>query len=166
MVEQTRKTQAWDEKAIVASYDGLRTEGDSNTFLLIYTLENKTDVDYRVDNDSQVHLAAFLKESQAMSFSDSKTLHTDYPIYIPAKSRVRIQVLLGYPYPVKPDDNASDDAKHDFNTLVAQYVTKEFSNVDGFVMLDDIARYKIVMPNGWDERAKLPMKIKPPDNSK
>lgn len=160
------KPKQWDEKAIVTSYDGLRTEGESNTFVFDYTLENKTDEDYRVDNDSQVHMAAFLKRSQALSFSDTKNLHTDFPIYIPAKSRVRVLIHLGYPYPIKPNYDASDDMQHDFNTRVAQYVTNEVSNIDGFVLLDDQTHYKIMMPNGWAERAKLPMKVKPSDNSK
>lgn len=156
------KPKPWDDKAIVATYEGLDTEGQANTFRFTYTLENKTDTDYRVENDSGVHLAAFLKRSQALSFSNSDNLHADYPIYIPARSRVRFQIHLGYPYPIKPDYNASDDEQHDFNTRVAQYVTKEMGNIDGFIFLDDANRYKIVMPNGWADRAKLPMKIKAP----
>jgi hypothetical protein len=154
------KVKPWDDKAITASYESLDTEGDANTFRFVYTLENKTDTDYRVENDSNIHLAAFLKRSQALSFSDSKNLHTDYPIYVPAKSRVRFTVHLGYPYPIKPNYEASDDEQHDFNTKVAQYVTKELGNIDGFTLLDDNSRCKIVMPNGWAERAKLPMKAK------
>jgi hypothetical protein len=53
--------------------------------------------------------------------------------------------------------------QHDFNTRVAQYVTKELGNIDGFEFLDDDARYKIVLPNGWADRAKMPFKVKPPD---
>jgi hypothetical protein len=159
------RVKPWDEKAITASYESLDTEGDANTFRFVYTLENNTDADYRVENDSSVHLAAFLKRSQALSFSDSKDLSTDYPLYIPAKSRVRFQIHLAYPYPIKPNYEASDDEQHDFNTKVAQYVTKELGNIDGFVLLDDGSRYKIVMPNGWAERAKMPMKVGETPNS-
>jgi hypothetical protein len=156
------KQKPWNDTAVVASYESVDTEGDANTFRFTYTLENKTDTDYRVENDSRVHLAAFLKRSQSLSFSNSENLHADYPIYIPAKSRVRFQVHLGYPYPIKPDYSASDDEQHDFNTKVAQYVTKELGNVDGFTLLDDDSRYKIVMPNGWAERARQPMKVTTP----
>jgi hypothetical protein len=158
------KQKSWDDKAIVASYESLDTEGEANTLRFTYTLENKMDIDYRVENDSRVHLAAFLKRSQALSFSNSENLHADYPIYIPAKSRVRFQVHLGYPYPIKPNYNAPYDAQHDFNTKVAQYVTNELGNIDGFTLLDDDHRYRIVMPNGWAERAKLPMKIATPSS--
>jgi hypothetical protein len=113
-----------------------------------------------------MHLAVFLKRSQALGFSNTKDLHINYPVYVPARSRVRFTVHLGYPYPIKPDHEASDDEKHDFNTRVAQYVTKELGNVDGFTLLDDNSRYKIVMPNGWAERAKLPMKVQPPSSSR
>jgi hypothetical protein len=160
------KPKPWDDKAIIASYESLDTEGDNNTFRFTYTLENKTDTDFRVENDSRVHLAAFLKHSQSLSFSDTQNLHADYPIYIPAKSRVRFQVHLGYPYPIKPNYDASDDEQHDFNTRVAQYVTKELGNIDGFDFLDDDSRYKIVMPNGWEARAKMPFKVQTPDTAR
>ncbi len=154
------KPKHWDDKAITAFYEGLDTEGDANTFRFVYTLQNNTDADYQIETDSGVHLAAFLKQSQALSFSDAQNLHTDFPIYIPAKSRVRLQVHLNYPYPIKPNYQASDDEQHDFNTSVAQYVTKELENVDGFVLLDENSKDKIVMSNGWTERAKMPMKTK------
>ncbi|MGB8477909.1 MAG: hypothetical protein WCE63_03590 [Acidobacteriaceae bacterium] len=154
------RPKPWDEKAITASYEGLDTEDAANTLRFVYTLQNNTNTDYRIENDSSVHLAAFLERSQALSFGDTEHLHTDYPVYVPAKSRVRFTVHLGYPYPIKPNYEASDDEQHDFNTKVAQYVTKELGNVDGFVLLDDNSKYKIVMPNGWAERAKLPMKTK------
>jgi hypothetical protein len=93
----------WNDKAITASYEGLDTEGDANTLRFLYTLENKTITDYRVESDSSVLLTAFLKRSQALSFSNSKNLHADYPIYVPAMSRVRFQIHLGYPYPIKPN---------------------------------------------------------------
>ena len=43
------KQKPWNDKAIVASYESLDTEGDANTFRFTYTLENKTDIDYRVE---------------------------------------------------------------------------------------------------------------------
>lgn len=154
------RPKPWDDKAITASYESLDTEGDANTFRFVYTLQNNTDADYRIETDSGVHLAAFLKRSQALSFSDTQNLHTDFPIYIPTKSRVRLQIHLNYPYPIKPNYQASDDEQHDFNTRVAQFVTKELGNVDGFVLLDENSKDKIVMSNGWVERAKIPMKTK------
>lgn len=159
------KQKPWDDKAIVASYESLDAEGEANTFRFNYTLENKTDLDYRAENDARVHLAAFLKKSQALSFSSAENLHTDFPIYIPAKSRVRFQIHLGYPYPIKPDYNASNDLQHDFYTKMAQYVTNELGNVDGFTLLDDDHRYRIVMPNGWVERAKQPMRVVAPSTA-
>jgi hypothetical protein len=153
------KQKPWDDKSIVASYEGLDTESDSNKLRFIYTLENKTDADYRVENDSQVHLGPFLKQFQELSFADAETMHSDYPIYIPARSRVRFELHVNYAYPIKPDSNASEDAQHDFYTKEAQFVANEMSNVDGFTLLDEGHRYKIVMPNGWAVRAKQPMRL-------
>ena len=139
------KQKPWDDKAIVASYEDLDTESDSNNLHFTYTLENRTDSDYRVDSDARVHLAAFLQQTKALSFGNSDILHADYPIYIPAGSRVRFELHVNYPYPIKPDLNAPADVQHDFYTKEAQFVTKELSNVDGFTLLDDEHRYKIVL---------------------
>ena len=34
--------------------------------------------------------------------------------------------------------------------LVADFMKKEFANLDGFVLFDTTNRYQINLPNGWD----------------
>jgi hypothetical protein len=38
-------------------------------------------------------------------------------------------------------------------------MSNEFSNLDGFVMLDEVNRYEVDMPNGWVERGKEPIRV-------
>jgi hypothetical protein len=154
------KPKQWNEKAITAIYEGLDTGDDKRTLLFAYTLINQTDNDFSLSGGSTVHLGASLKQYQnSLSLDDGKLLSVDYPIYIPARRAVRFQLHLAYPYPEPDDPSASDDVRHDYRTKLAVFVAKEMGNVGGFVLMDDSTRYQIDMPNGWDERAKEPLRV-------
>jgi hypothetical protein len=96
----------------------------------------------------------------AFSFDSEKILTIDYPVYVPARRAARFRVHIAYSYPEADDPNASDDVRHDYDTKVAAFVTKELNNLNGFVLMDDSTRYQIDIPNGWDERAKEPLRVK------
>jgi hypothetical protein len=157
--QRPEKPKPWNISAITASFDNLSTEGDKNTIVFVFTLQNNTSTDYRIADGGFVHLGAVLRKSKAFSFSEDDYLKTDYPLYVPAGSRVRIMLHLKYPYAVHEDLEASDDARHDWGTNLCKFVTKELSNLDGFVMMDDQSRYEITLPNGWEARSKEPLRI-------
>ncbi|WP_263379504.1 hypothetical protein [Granulicella paludicola] len=160
------KPKPWNTGAITAQYEDVRTQGDNNTLAFDYTLVNNTDHDYHLTDATGVHIAAHLRRSNALSFDDSGRLKTDYPIYVPAHSRVRFPILLEYPIPVKDDSDAPVDVRHDNETKLAKYIVENLSNIDGLVLMDDNARYQINFPDGWTQRAKEPLRVKSPDTSK
>jgi hypothetical protein len=67
---------------------------------------------------------------------------------------------VNYPYEIKEDMSAPDDVRHDWETTVCQYVDKEFSNLEGFALLDDKSRYQVNIPNGWTARGKESLRVK------
>jgi hypothetical protein len=73
----------------------------------------------------------------------------DYPMYVPAKKRIRFAVHLDYPYPIKniAKPNSEDGKKYRQN--VEKYIAEELANLDGFDFLDEANRYEVVFPNGW-----------------
>jgi hypothetical protein len=158
--QRPSKPKPWNQGALTATYEALGTEGDTHTFWLAYTIENKTDSDYSLSSDSGIHLAVVLRRyNDALIFSDSKSLTTDYPLFIPAHHRVRIRMHLSYPYPEAEDFNSSEDARYDYETKAAVYLAKELNNVNGFVVMDENSRFQINLPNGWDERGKEPLRL-------
>lgn len=159
------KPKPWNPNAITAAFSTMSSEGEKNTLEFIFTLENHTDNDYRVSDGSQAHLGAQLHDANEISFEQGDFLKADYPIYIPAHDKVRFMLHVGYPFAEKEDLNPSDDARHDYNTKLAAFATKEFSNLSGFVLMDENARYKIVMPSGWIERGKEPLRVKLPSSA-
>jgi hypothetical protein len=157
---RAQKPKPWDPKAITATYDYVGVEGERNAALFVYILDNSTDMDYHVTDGTNIHLAGTLADTKALSFEGPDWLKIDYPIYIPAHSRIRFSIHVPMYFLESPVENASDDAKYDYYTRLDQFIVAGAGNLDGFVLLDDSTRYKITFPNGWAERAKKPMRVK------
>jgi len=160
------RPKPWNTTAITATYDDVRTEGETNTVAFDYTLQNNTDQDLRISDGTNVQVAAHLRQSNALSFSKQDTITTTYPIYVPAHSRSHFTIGLAYPTPMKGDSDAPDDVRHDAQTKLAQYIVKNLNNIDGLVLMDDITKYQINLPDGWDARAKEALKVKTLDSVK
>jgi hypothetical protein len=154
------KPKPWNQNAITAKFDTLDVQGQDNHVYFSYTLENHTDSDFTLTDNSGVHLGASLKRGNSISFSNDDYLSTTYPIYIPAKHNVRVVLNIKYPYNAPISQYATDDEKSDWKTKLAGTIVKEMTNLDGFVLMDDASRYQINFPNGWADRAKEPMKVK------
>ena len=145
---QPAPPKPWNSSAITAEYDYAGTEGDSNEVVVYYTLENVTDFDYRVEDGQNMMMSAKLeKEKELSPFNEVQKI--DYPIFVPAKKRVRFAIHLNYPYTVKEKDNADANERRAYRQAVEKYIADEPSNLDGFDLLDETNRYEIVFPGGW-----------------
>jgi hypothetical protein len=140
----------WDTASIKADYDRADTEGDNNTIVVYYTLENTTDFDYRVDDSHDITMNGKLEKQHSLSpFSVSGFSKIDYPILVPAKKRVRFAVHIEYRYPEKEKRHADLEERKKYREAVEKYVSDELSNLDGFDLLDETNRYEIIFPAGW-----------------
>jgi len=144
----------WNKQAITAEYDYVRPEGDKDNLAFNYVLENNTNSDYRVDSDSGVEITGELKQENEFSQFGRRYITTEFPIFVPAKSRVRISLSIPYTYPIKEKDDPTLDERKKYTTDVAKYVMDKMGNLNGFVIFDTSNRYEIDFPNGWEERAK------------
>jgi len=149
--ERPKPPKPWSKQAITAEYDYVSSDDDNKIFFY-YTVQNNTESDYRLESDTQVELAARLKEEKAFD-SSGKVVTLDYPVFIPAKGRVRLKVKIPYTYP-QHDKQETSDELHDHYNKVAQFLTKEASNLDGFVLFDTMNKYEIDFPTGWEKEAK------------
>jgi hypothetical protein len=137
----------WNVTAIKAEYDTVKTEGDKNTIVFYYVLENTTDFDYRLQNGENVVMNGKLQRENSLT-PFMKPEGIDYPIFVPARKRVRFRIpLIGYSYP----ENGKKDVKSD-QAALEKYVADHMSNLDGFDLLDETNRYEIVFPSGWKKR--------------
>jgi len=111
-------------------------------------LENTTDFDYRVEDGHDILVSAKLQKQNNLSpfHEDGKI---DYPIFVPAKKRVRFLIHIEYPYPEIEKANANAEERRKYRETLENYITEELSNLDGFDLLDETNRYEIIFPTGW-----------------
>jgi hypothetical protein len=142
----------WDVASIKAEYDYVDTEGDKNSLVFYYILENTTDFDYELQNDNRVRMNATLEQQKSLSpFSAGDFEKIDYPIFVPAKKRVRFSIHIGYTYPVKQKENADLEERRAYRRGIEKYVADKMGNLDGFDLLEETNRYEIIFPAGWKQ---------------
>jgi hypothetical protein len=152
--QRPKPPKPWNKQAITAEYDFVRPDGDKNNLTFHYILQNNTDSDYRLDSDTGIEITGRLKQEKGFSAFANHYVTTEYPVFVPAKSRVWISLTIPYPYPEKERDKPTDDERKQYTTNVVTYVTDEMGNLDGFALFDTLNRYEIDFPDGWEERAK------------
>src|SRR5215469_14593923 len=62
-----RPLKPWNTNAVIADFDYTSVEGDKNTIVFVYTLQNNTDFDYKISNADSVSLGAKLEEENSVS---------------------------------------------------------------------------------------------------
>ncbi|MGO9094051.1 MAG: hypothetical protein ACLQGV_02415 [Bryobacteraceae bacterium] len=154
------KPKPWDSRAIVATFDYPDTESGApegpsgsspDIIVLYYTLENTTEIDYRMPAEEQIEVDGRLKREKSLT-SGSLHLPLDKePVFIPSGQRRRFAVHLHYPMKVDlgPEPRTKEEHRKKWK-LIADYMKKELPNLDGFVVFDSANRYQINLPNGWD----------------
>jgi hypothetical protein len=155
----------WNIDAITATYDRVDTEGDENTIVIYYTLENKTEFDYTIEKEQGLIVLAKLQQEGSLTGTkrDDKLLQLDYPVFIPSKQRFRLAVHLKYSYDLKEKTNSTIEERRKYRKGLEEYINNEMSNLDGFVLFDEQKRFEITLPKGWSEslaESLLPVKLK------
>ena len=91
------RPKPWDTSAVKATFHYIDTEGVNTTLVFMYTLENTTDFDYRLPDKSRAVVMAKLKKEKSLS-DDSGYIKVDYPVFVPAKQRLRFFIHIPYSY--------------------------------------------------------------------
>jgi|SRR5579863_4857975 len=152
--DRPKPPKPWNIQAITAEYDYAHPEGDKNNVAFHYILQNNTEADYRVDSDAGIEITSKLKREKGLSQFANHYVTADYPIFVPAHTRVWISLNIPYPYPIREKEGPTLDEREQYKTEVARYITDKWTNLDGFVLFDASTRYEIEFPNGWEQRAK------------
>jgi N-acetylmuramoyl-L-alanine amidase len=143
-----RHIVAWNEKAITATYVGAQfreISSKSGTLFLAYSVQNHTDLDYRLANGPSVVLMSRLKPSGALS--SQQEIRLSYPTFLPARQKARIALeityILGRP---AENDPFSQDRHNKLGELF-----ERLTSVQSFVLFDQDNRLQIEFPDAWPE---------------
>jgi hypothetical protein len=145
-----KRPTPWNNSAITAVFDYVDYEGEDETLLFHYVLENTTNSDYQLLDGSELTVMAKLRRENSLSF-DKTTLRVDLPILIPARQRLLVDLHLAYRYtgPVKFTSESTPELKNANRMALAEFVKNKLTNLTGFVILDESHRYQINLPQGW-----------------
>lgn len=145
------RPKPWDTKSITCNFDRVMTEGEYDTYVINYTMQNNTKDDYILTDNSDFVLAAKLKKQKSISpdYSDNKIISIDKPVFVPAQQRTHFNVHLNYPSKlgaINYDDNIARDK---YLKAIKSELSKELPNIDGFMIYDKTTKYQIDLPRGW-----------------
>jgi hypothetical protein len=138
----------WNQLAIKATSTNVffTVEADKLLYEFRYSLENKTDRDYRLPGDAKL----LARLAQDMSYRDVPGMTWGQNLYIPSGQKVNISIKLPVLY---TDYNFSRQNADDEKQLMA-FSDRRLAEIDGFTLFDPTGRYKIDFPNGWPEAAE------------
>jgi len=138
--------QAWNTQAITATYDYVTTKGEQNRIVFVYTLQNNTQEDYRIDSESEVDVFHKLVSQNSIYHTVNKRPEIAFPIFVPAGGRTTL--VIGYESEYSGAKINGDDQKK-YRADVQEFVKTKHPNLGGFVLFDQIHRYEIELPKGW-----------------
>ncbi len=148
-VARPKPPKPWSTSAIKASFDYAGTEGEKNTVVFWYTLENRTDFDFSLTDKDRLHLMDKLQREGSLSMTGEGLEKFDLPVFIPAKQKLSYTIHFAYPYPERLKENATFDERRAFRKRLAAWINDELGNLNGFAVFDDEHRYQIDFPKGW-----------------
>lgn len=136
----------WNSSAITATYVGtqLRQLDSSNAALyLAYEVQNHTDFDYRLaDGPEEVVMTQLGADG---SLSSQERIGLSYPTFLPAHQRARVALQIQSPFlwPAENDPTYQDKFR--------DFVNQRLLDVHAFVLFDQLDRFEIEFPSGWQE---------------
>jgi hypothetical protein len=148
-----RPPKPWNTTAIKATFQDVTAAGNDNHLEFEYVLENTTDSDFRIGESSAYAIMGRLRNPSSLQGPVEGLFHLG-PIFIPARQRVEYSVSV----PQMRYDTLAEKYRGTSRQMpeqkpnpeaLAAYVNKEFPNLDGFVLFDEVNRYQINFPKGW-----------------
>ncbi len=148
------KPKPWNRSAITAEYYRVSaTDQPDSKLEFQYVLENKTDKDYELQKYSAPKIAARLEDTNSLTgFADENQIVLELPVFVPAHQKTRITITMpsyGFSALTHPTSSSTAEERRKYRAEVAAHVTKQLSNLNGFVLFDESKRYQVDLPNGW-----------------
>ena len=150
--------QSWNRTAIRAEFVELATSDKKDSIRFWYTLTNTTGEDYRIENMSGITTAISMDGgtdylySFSMAGQEPTLISLETPLIIPAHRKIRTILSVAFPMDKSVPDDASEAAVAIYKKDVMTFLRAKYSQMKGFVLMDEGTRYEIDFPAGaWSE---------------
>ncbi len=153
------KLKPWNRGAITADYYRVSTTDQPDSKLEFeYVLENKTDKDYELQKYLAPKIAARLEDTNSLTgFAEENEIVLKLPVFIPAHQKTRINISMpsyGFSATTHLTSSSTPDERHKYYAEIAAHVTKQMSNLNGFVLFDESNRYQVELLGGWKKETE------------
>ena len=138
--------RSWNADAIKAAYVStqLREIDPTQARLVVsYELTNYADLDCRLADGPSLVVMSRLRSDH--SLSSQEDIRLSYPTFLPTRQRARVALELRYPFAWPDDTDPGMEGK------LKEFVNQRLAEIEGFVLFDQVDRYQIEFPNGWQE---------------
>jgi hypothetical protein len=151
------RPRAWDSAAITATFAGVSSASNTpvgEALLFRYIVKNNTDADYRLDGGA-AQLMVRLKDGGSLLHGSEMIgrLSIAYPLFIPARRRVKPTIFLSTAFSEQRPEAASP-AYAAYQQRLLAYLKGDLPALGGFVLFDTARRYEITFHDDWAAPAK------------
>lgn len=140
----------WNTRALRAEFHYVDTEGQQNTLVFGYYLENQSDTDYQLPDANEILLMMKRADNGALSQPQTDDESFDQKVFFPAHQKVNFRIHINVAPDIKKKGSydKSDNGKQ-YEEALKAWVSKHFGGLGGWVLLDKQNRYQIIFPKGW-----------------
>jgi hypothetical protein len=144
----------WNTQAIVGSYvdvdGGLIRDPKSSYFLFVYTLQDNTEEDYALNDESLCSTAATSSSASAtttkvvarlrgdLGILNEPDICIDGPLFLPARQRAASSFDSRIGHYLRPPRDASLEVRTSYRNRLAQYLKDQLAPLDGFAIFDTL----------------------------
>jgi hypothetical protein len=140
VVQSAAGQKPWNTTSIVSTFTGVKVRelDDAHAAVdYVFDLENRTNTDFQVTPGPS---AVVMRRLSDGSLSSDANAHLLAAAFVPVSNRTRITIEMSdaFSWPAK-EGSAEDQSFRDF-------LSRETSGLEGFVIFDQISRYEIDLP--------------------
>jgi len=138
------KVPPWNQNAVTVKYaDHYVTTSQRPVFTFRYTLENHTDGDYELPTGDSLY--KILPEGKGLERDVS--LKWAGGTFLPAGQKVNVGIQIDHEY-----NEAYPYEQRDNGEQLNAFMNRRLSEIEGFVVLDQVKRYEIRFPKPPDAK--------------
>jgi hypothetical protein len=143
-LSRPKPPKPWDTRAIVADgVPGFRPSEDGKKIRFMYSLENATGSDYRIDSGSGIKSVARDDDNTLSQPMPAEVVSVEFPIFVPTKQKSTFVIAINFANVPQRKDSETDDEYHE---ILRAYCLDQMGGDRDLVLFDEVNRYEISLP--------------------
>jgi hypothetical protein len=139
-----RPPKPWNTTAIVATgAPGFSLTDDGKKIRFSYSLENKTDSDYKIASAAEIKVLVKYDDKSLSQPMPTEVASVEFPVFIPARQAATIALAITFGGFPQRKETETDEEYHE---ALRAFLLNELKGVSDFAVFDETNRYEINLP--------------------